>query len=208
MREQMLFAPISHLFALFGHLLPGLRAGLTTRLYGSIAEVRPVINSGQARGILSGVPSHWETLLRHCRPDAGLYEEVTRLVSSGSPLSEGLRRRLAARFPAATILNGYGLSECPRILALSSAHPRFFSDATGLPTPGAELRISDDGELEIRGGLVMLGYLAAEAATAERMSNGSLHTGDTARVEPDGILVHGPRAIGRCRYRRRTHKPD
>jgi len=188
-REQMIFAPLSHLFALFGHLLPGLRAGLTTHLFSGVAEMRPVIERGSARGILSGVPSHWEALLRYCRPDPGLYAHVSRLVSSGSPLSESLRRRLADRFPNAVQLNGYGLSEAPRILSLSSRHPRFFSNATGLPTPGAELAVGDDGELRVRGALLMLGYLGAPEATAERVRDGWLHTGDAASVAEDGVYT-------------------
>jgi long-chain acyl-CoA synthetase len=187
--EQILFAPISHVLGLFGHLLPGLKAGLTTHLYSSLVEVRGVIERGKARGILSGVPSHWEALIRYCSSDPALYQHVTQLVSSGAPLHAGLRRRMSGRFPAATILNGYGLTEAPRILALSSDHPRFFSDATGLPTPGAELSILANGELCVRGPLVMLGYLGAPSPPDQRMSDGWLPTGDIATADPDGIFT-------------------
>jgi acyl-CoA synthetase (AMP-forming)/AMP-acid ligase II len=188
-REQILYAPISHLFALFGHVFPGLKAGLTTHLLDGVAEARALIERGAASGILSGVPTHWEALLRYCRPDPALYRRITQIVSSGSPLSKSLRQRLAERFANATILNGYGLSESPRILALSSLHPRFFSDATGLPTPGAELSLSTDGELLVRGKLVMLGYLGAPDATAARFRDGWMCTGDAARYDEDGVFT-------------------
>jgi long-subunit acyl-CoA synthetase (AMP-forming) len=96
---------------------------------------------------------------------------------------------MSDRFCAATILNGYGLTEAPRILALSSNHTRFFADATGLPTPGAELSISTNGELCVRGPLVMLGYLGAPSPTDQQMSDGWLHTGDVATADPDGIFT-------------------
>jgi acyl-CoA synthetase (AMP-forming)/AMP-acid ligase II len=188
-REQIVFAPLSHLFALFSHLLPGLRAGLTTHLYSGVAAAAVAINCGAARGTLSGVPSHWEALLRHCSPQPSLYALVSQLVSSGSALGEGLRRRLAERFANAKILNGYGLSESPRILALSSCHPLFFSDATGLPTPGAELTIRQDGELCVRGALLMLGYLGDMAGTNERIRDGWLRTGDVAVVDASGVYT-------------------
>lgn len=188
-REQILYAPISHLFALFGHVFPGLKAGLTTHLLDGVAEARALIERGGANGILSGVPAHWEALLRYARPNPALYRGVTQIVSSGSPLSKYLRQRLAERFANATILNGYGLSESPRILALSSRHPRFFSDATGLPTPGAELSLSADGELLVRGKLVMLGYLGAPDATAARFRDGWMRTGDAARRDDDGVFT-------------------
>jgi long-chain acyl-CoA synthetase len=63
--------------------------------------------------------------------------------------------------------------------------PRIGSVGTSLV--GAETRLADDGELLIRGGLVMAGYYRAPELTAEAIDpEGWLHTGDVATMDADG----------------------
>ena len=59
----------------------------------------------------------------------------------------------------------------------------------GKPFPGMELRISDSGEILVRGGNVFDGYFDDPAATAESLQDGWLHTGDAGHLEDDGQLV-------------------
>ncbi len=59
----------------------------------------------------------------------------------------------------------------------------------GKPFPGVELRISDSGEILVRGGNVFDGYYKDPAATAEALQDGWLHTGDAGHLEDDGQLV-------------------
>ena len=59
----------------------------------------------------------------------------------------------------------------------------------GPASPGAELRIADDGEVLIRGSFVMLGYRNHPEKTAETIdSEGWLHTGDIGEIDGDGFL--------------------
>jgi long-subunit acyl-CoA synthetase (AMP-forming) len=59
----------------------------------------------------------------------------------------------------------------------------------GPPTPGCELKLAEDGELLIRGGLVMLGYRGLPDKTAEAIDpDGWLHTGDIATMDEDGYV--------------------
>jgi long-chain acyl-CoA synthetase len=59
----------------------------------------------------------------------------------------------------------------------------------GPATPGCELKLADDGELLIRGGLVMLGYRGLPDKTAETIDpEGWLHTGDIAQIDDDGYV--------------------
>ncbi|HMN20085.1 MAG TPA: AMP-binding protein [Ottowia sp.] len=59
----------------------------------------------------------------------------------------------------------------------------------GKPFPGMELRISESGEILVRGGNVFEGYFNDPAATAEALQDGWLHTGDAGHLEDDGQLV-------------------
>jgi long-chain acyl-CoA synthetase len=59
----------------------------------------------------------------------------------------------------------------------------------GPATPGCELKLADDGELLIRGDLVMLGYRGLPDKTAETIDpEGWLHTGDIAQIDDDGYV--------------------
>ncbi|HRN75655.1 AMP-binding protein [Ottowia sp.] len=59
----------------------------------------------------------------------------------------------------------------------------------GKPFPGMQLRISDSGEILVRGGNVFEGYFDNPEATAEALQDGWLHTGDAGHLEDDGQLV-------------------
>src|SRR5215213_4954982 len=59
----------------------------------------------------------------------------------------------------------------------------------GPATPGVELRLAEDGELLVRGGVVMAGYRNLPDKTAEALdADGWLHTGDIAQIDDDGYV--------------------
>jgi len=59
----------------------------------------------------------------------------------------------------------------------------------GKPFPGVEVRISDSGEILMRGDNIFDGYYKKPDATAETLQNGWLHTGDAGYLEEDGQIV-------------------
>ncbi len=59
--------------------------------------------------------------------------------------------------------------------------------SVGVPLPGVEARLAEDGELLIRGGNVMVGYYRDPVKTAEAIdADGWVHSGDIAQLGPDG----------------------
>ncbi len=85
------------------------------------------------------------------------------------------------------VMQGYGQTEAgPAISANRPDDPR--PDTVGRPLPGIEVRIAHDGEILVRGDLVMDGYWGDPAATAEVIRDGWLHTGDIGALDADGHL--------------------
>jgi long-chain acyl-CoA synthetase len=62
-------------------------------------------------------------------------------------------------------------------------------DTVGEPIAGTEIRISDEGEILSRSPAVFQGYLGNEAATAETVTDGWLHSGDAGYFKDNGQLV-------------------
>jgi long-chain acyl-CoA synthetase len=82
----------------------------------------------------------------------------------------------------------YGQTETSGICVL---HPdsEVRGETMGRPTPGTEIRLSDLGEVLIRGECVFLGYYKDPEATARALEDGWLHTGDAGILDEHGHLV-------------------
>ncbi|AGC42923.1 AMP-dependent synthetase and ligase [Myxococcus stipitatus DSM 14675] len=188
--EQTLVLPLSYSFGLLGQLLPALAAGVPTVLLSNLVELKARLEEGALVGMLSGVPSHHETLLRLLGEAPPRTHAVTHVISAGAALDVALRQRLLRAFPRARVYVNYGQTELsPRVLCLRSDHPAFLSQAAGYPVGELTVKQGDDGELWVRGNQVMLGYLGDEGATRGKMEGGWLRTGDLARIDSDGLVT-------------------
>ncbi|NMO13917.1 acyl--CoA ligase [Pyxidicoccus fallax] len=187
---QTLFLPLSYSFGLLGQLLPALAAGLPTTLLGNLVELKALLDEGRLVGMISGVPSHHETLLRLVGDGPPRTGGVTHVISAGAALSLPLRQRLLRAFPHGRVYTNYGQTELsPRVLCLRSDHPAFLSNATGYPVGNLAVKLTAGGELCVRGDQLMLGYLGAPEATREKVEDGWLRTGDLAELGPDGLVT-------------------
>jgi long-chain acyl-CoA synthetase len=108
-------------------------------------------------------------------------------VSGSAPLN----REIAEWFHAAglLILEGYGLTETAGG-GFINRPDNYKLGTVGLPFEGTDVRINDDGEVQIQGPCVMAGYHHLPDATAEAFTDdGWLRTGDRGTVDDDGFLT-------------------
>jgi long-chain acyl-CoA synthetase len=82
----------------------------------------------------------------------------------------------------------YGLTESTGMIT-GQHRERVRIGTVGEPILGVEHRVSDQGELLIRGGMVFAGYYKSPEATAESIIDGWLHTGDVVREEGGQLRI-------------------
>ncbi len=109
------------------------------------------------------------------------------MVSGGAPLNPDV----GAFFDALglTLLQGYGQTEAGPVISCNRPSVGLRMDTVGPPMRGAEVRIAEDGEICVRGELVMQGYWRAEAETARALVDGWLLTGDIGHLDKKGRIV-------------------
>ncbi len=85
------------------------------------------------------------------------------------------------------VMQGYGQTEAGPVISVNPyAAPR--PGTVGRPLDGVDLKLAPDGELLVRGALVMDGYWGQPDATARTIQDGWLHTGDIATLDAHGHL--------------------
>ena len=117
---------------------------------------------------------------------AGLGGRVEAAISGGAPLGERLGHFY--RGAGIRVLEGYGLTETTAgaTLNLSWAHK---VGSVGKPIPGTTIKIADDGEVLIKGPIVMKGYWQNDAANAEVFTNDNyFKSGDLGKLDEEGYL--------------------
>jgi len=133
--------------------------------------------------------------LRHRVADLLVYSKVKERLggrlrianSGGAPLA----REIVEYFHAldVLILEGYGLTECTTACSVNRPDAYRFG-TVGRPLPGIEIRLAEDGELEVRSETVFAGYHKDEEATRAVLGpDGWLRTGDIAQIDEDGYIT-------------------
>jgi long-chain acyl-CoA synthetase len=112
---------------------------------------------------------------------------IKAMVSGGAPLNPEVGNFFDAM--GLTMLQGYGQTEAGPVISCNRPKVGLKMDTVGPPLRGVEVRVAEDGELLVRGELVMHGYWRNDAETARTLKDGWLHTGDIGHFDSKGRIV-------------------
>ncbi len=108
------------------------------------------------------------------------------LVSGGAPLNPEIG--IFFQSLGITLLQGYGQTESGPIISCNRPSVGLKMDTVGPPLKNTEVKIADDGEILVRGPLVMKGYWRNQAETRRVLKDGWLHTGDIGLIDEAGRI--------------------
>ncbi len=148
--------------------------------------------------IFLGIPTVYNALIKAKVPWYFMwFNKIRVFVSGGAPLSEKVLEEFKVKFPKATLLEGYGLSECSPVVAVNRLEKQK-PLSVGPALPGyetkavdeemVEVKVGEVGELIVSGDCVMQGYYKRADATEETIVNGWLKTGDLVKIDEDGFI--------------------
>jgi long-chain acyl-CoA synthetase len=106
-------------------------------------------------------------------------------VSGGAPLNVDVGLFFNAL--GVRLLQGYGQTESAPVASCNRPN-KIKMHTVGPPVAGVDVTIAEDGEILIRGELVMQGYWGDAEATAAAIREDWLHTGDIGRIDSDGYI--------------------
>lgn len=153
---------------------------------------------------LAANPTAFRIFTRLEAPENWDFSSVRYIMSGGQFLDARLVASLFERFTNAGIVNMYGASEnSPRISYYwledrgGEEASRFYP--VGTPVGGTRIEIRDDdgkpipngevGEIAVTGTSLMRGFWRDPAATAAKVRDGWLHTGDLGFIDPESRLI-------------------
>ena len=111
---------------------------------------------------------------------------IKALVSGGAPLNPEVGNFFSAL--GLTLLQGYGQTEAGPVISVTRPKTGLKMDTVGTPLKNVEVRIADDGEILVRGEIVMHGYWRNPAESARALQEGWLHTGDIGEYDEGGRI--------------------
>jgi len=107
------------------------------------------------------------------------------LVSGGAPLNTDIGIFFTAL--GLTLLQGYGQTESAPVISVNRLN-LVKMETVGPPLFETEVKIAEDGEILVRGDLLMTGYWQNDEATNEVIKDGWLHTGDVGHMDEDNYI--------------------
>jgi len=127
--------------------------------------------------------------------EAALGQPIDWILIGGAALSRRTYERLTAL--GIKMITGYGLTETTAAYSITplSGDPHIGAQGKASQAPGVETRVSESGELLIKGPCVMKGYYRSPEKTAQVIdAEGWYHTGDLGRIDAEGFVWISGRA--------------
>jgi acyl-CoA synthetase (AMP-forming)/AMP-acid ligase II len=188
----------------------GCNSQLLTLMYlGGSSVVLPVLDltvllrllAEERISFMVTVPAVYALAIGHPAFASTDVSSVRRVGYGGAPIAPELVHRLKTAFPKARVSNGFGMTESASLLTtLPHEYAAERADSVGFACPVVDLALADAdphtgvGELLVRGANVTTCYWNKPEATEQTIVDGWLHTGDMARVEPNGLVTIVDRA--------------
>jgi long-chain acyl-CoA synthetase len=190
--------PLSHVYGLMVSVMslhsPGPGTSVLMRWFDPVAWLE--LAQQHRINVSPLVPSMLQMLLQQPIEEYDL-SPLARLTSGSAPLSTQVVEDFRKRLPHVEIAEGYGCTETAAIISTSPLG-QVRQGSVGKPAPGVEVHIErpdgtaaapgEEGEICVRGVVLMSGYWNAEEETEHALRGGWLHTGDVGRLDEDGYL--------------------
>lgn len=203
-------APWFHAMGTIGYLNMQLLAGTTTVIHPRLDAPAFLADMERFRATaLGGAPALFSALFADPTFESRDLSSVRGISSGAAPLSHEMLRRLNEKFPDATVVEAYGLTEVTMGITANPGHRSGLRKlgTVGFPVADTEVKVvaadsltvdsstpglpaGQEGEVCARGPQVMTGYLDCPEETAAVLSaDGWLRTGDIGIIDEDGYLA-------------------
>ena len=199
--RYLMVNPYFHMFGLKAGILACVASG-ATMLPEAVFDVDRVLERVEREQVtvLPGPPTLYQAILDHPERRERSLSTLRVAVTGAADIPVELVRRVLDELPFTTVITGYGLTEAGTAAATSPGDDvETIATTVGRPRPGFELRIQGEdgdvgvgvpGEVLLRGGSVMAGYLDDPEATKLALSpDGWLRTGDVGVIDEAGCLT-------------------
>ncbi len=190
--------PLFHAFGMTAMMLAPIQLGSSIVYMGRFSPVG-TLNAIREHSIslMGGVPSMFAAMLRLKDASADDFKSIYAMICGAEPLPGTLREAFRARF-GVELLEAYGMTETSLAIAANTPQ-KHKPGSVGTAIPGMEISIVDEagnlvpqgqeGEIRVRGPMIMKGYNNLPAETAAVLTaDGYFKTGDLGRFDAEGFL--------------------
>ena len=144
----------------------------------SAIESKTILKVGLKLPILSG-------LLKKKLKDAVGFSNVRYAATGAAPINPDILKLF--QFLDIPLFEGYGMTENTAVATLNHQGNNKIG-TVGKPLDETEIKLSEEGEILLKGQYIMKGYYKNAHATNESIIDGWLHTGDVGEIDSDGFL--------------------